>query len=196
MPKKLGNELMDETCYHIFSVLLIRNSLRFNELHKTLNELGVKMSKPTLSDHLKHLLKKKIVVRTVEEAQNVTYKINQKEFEKFEGFIENATKRLREVEKEKETLYSLPPDEQLEEVIRLNAVYKLDEIKTRINYSLYKKMDDGLLLMSFKSDYFKRGELWVIDKCINDEAYRSLVLKKIEELSSRFDPNEERSDLK
>ena len=59
-------EETDEYCLNIARVLLLSFGwLRFNELFRKVNEMGAKMSKPTFSEHLKHLVEKKLVVRKV-----------------------------------------------------------------------------------------------------------------------------------
>ncbi|MBS7620074.1 hypothetical protein KEJ21_05460, partial [Candidatus Bathyarchaeota archaeon] len=63
---------LDDYCSNIFLEIIIREKIRFNQLHKNLLALGVKLSKPTLSEHLKHLLARDLITRKVEEAQNVT----------------------------------------------------------------------------------------------------------------------------
>jgi DNA-binding HxlR family transcriptional regulator len=74
---------LDEYCKKILAILLLlRRKIRFNELYRFLNQHGVKISKPTLSEHLKHLTKLKILVRQEEGIQKVTYRINSERFEK------------------------------------------------------------------------------------------------------------------
>jgi len=79
---------LDDYCQKILAVLtLLRKKIRFNALYRFLNEHGVKISKPTLSEHLKHLTKLEILVRQEEGIQKVTYRIN---FERFEKLDKNS----------------------------------------------------------------------------------------------------------
>jgi len=69
----------DEYCEKIFMVLAMSNKkIRFNELHRTLINYNAKMSKPTLIEHLKHLIKDEIIQRREEDKQKVSYEINWK----------------------------------------------------------------------------------------------------------------------
>jgi DNA-binding HxlR family transcriptional regulator len=47
--------------------------LRFNELHRSLKKFGTDISKPALLEHLRHLIKKKLVKRKRKGDQNVSY---------------------------------------------------------------------------------------------------------------------------
>ena len=69
----------DKYCEKIFTVLAMSNKkIRFNELHRTLTNYNAKMSKPTLTEHLKHLIKDEIIQRHEEDKQKVSYEINWK----------------------------------------------------------------------------------------------------------------------
>ena len=71
----------DEYCEKIFVVISNNDDeVRFNELHRQLAKYGAKMSKPTLIQHLNHLLEKGIVLRKETDKQNVTYGIDWKEY--------------------------------------------------------------------------------------------------------------------
>jgi len=81
----MGKPLLDEYCKNIFSVFLVsENPLRFNELYRTLNNIGLKMSKPTLIEHLYHLLKHRLIIRKKKGKQNVSYEANWTKLETFQ----------------------------------------------------------------------------------------------------------------
>lgn len=64
---------LDDICHEIWFTLMAYKRLRFNELHRALKVFGTDISKPTLNEHLKHLIKQKLVRRKREEAQKVSY---------------------------------------------------------------------------------------------------------------------------
>lgn len=67
----------DEYCETILKMLIINNKkTRFNELYRNLTKYGAKMSKPTLIEHLNHLVENKLIQRKQEGKQKVTYSIN------------------------------------------------------------------------------------------------------------------------
>jgi len=75
-------EFIDETCEKIFLYLaLTKNIMGFNDLHRGLIKTGLKMSTPTLAEHLKHLTKKKVLIRKKVGKQRVSYEINWKSFQ-------------------------------------------------------------------------------------------------------------------
>jgi len=195
MPKINGKEIMDETCMRIFLYLIThKRELRFNELHNKMNNLGDSISKPTLSDHLKHLAAKKIIIRKVIDAQNVTYKINYKKFEKFEGFLDRVYEKSKEIENNKKTLASLPIEEQVKEVLRLNSIRKLEELKLMVSHRLYHKEEDGLLLIGLQSDYYKLPEIWLVENCLTSDELKSRAFNEINELINTIDPENKKRD--
>jgi len=79
----------DEYCEQIFCFLVAyHNKIRFNQLHKTLNSLHVKMTKPTLIKHLHHLSTKNSILQKKEGKQNITYQVNWRKFEYLNEAIE------------------------------------------------------------------------------------------------------------
>lgn len=75
----------DEYCRKIFMVLSLDNKkTRFNELHRKLIKYDAKMSKPTLIEHLNHLIKDKVIQRKQQDKQKVFYEVNWKKFEQLQ----------------------------------------------------------------------------------------------------------------
>ena len=89
---------IDEYCVKIFALLVANiEKIRFNKLYETLNALDVKISKPTLIQHLHHLRTKGFILRKREGKQNVTYQVNWKKFEQLKetlGFKEIIARNL------------------------------------------------------------------------------------------------------
>jgi DNA-binding HxlR family transcriptional regulator len=196
MPSKIdGKPIMDTICMKIVFVLNAKGGkLRFNELHEQLEKIGQGVSKPTLSDHLKHLMAKKIVARKVEDAQIVSYKLNQNKVVKFYEFIDNVSKRMMIMEDEKKILASLPIEEQLEEAIRLDMLAKLEELKTLILYRTYKREEDGLILIGLQNEYYKRADFWFVENSIVSEEIQNRSLEAIENLLDKIDPEDVKRD--
>lgn len=195
MVKIDGKEIMDKTCMRVFLYLIThKRELRFNELYKSINDKGEGISKPTLSSHLKHLTAKKFIIRKVEDAQNVSYKINLKKFEKLEGFLDGVYEKSTEVEENKQMLESIPIEEQIREVLRLNSIKKLEELKLIVLYRLYKKEEDGLTLIGIQSDYYKLPEYWFIDNCLSSDELKTRAFKEIDVLINLFDPESKKRD--
>ena len=105
-------KITDEYCKKIFiTLIIISKKVRFNELYKNLPKYGARMSKPTLVEHLNHLVKKEIIQREEKNEQNVSFTINWKRFQQV------ATKEMSEVlsrrEKNEKRFKSKSLDEQV-----------------------------------------------------------------------------------
>lgn len=73
----LNEQIMpDDICQQIFFTLYAYKSLRFNQLLRTLQRLEIKITKPTLNDHLKHLINLK-VVECKKSFQKATYSLTE-----------------------------------------------------------------------------------------------------------------------
>ncbi|MGD0028230.1 MAG: hypothetical protein ABSC91_04735 [Candidatus Bathyarchaeia archaeon] len=72
----------DKYCQDIFAYLVASDKeIRFNQLYNSLIALDVKITKPTLIQHLNHLHAKRFILRKEKGKQNVTYRVNWKKFE-------------------------------------------------------------------------------------------------------------------
>jgi predicted transcriptional regulator len=68
--------MLDDYCSEILKIFWRTESMRFNEVYRALIDRGMKISKPTLTEHLKHLTKKKWLSRRVTGFQSVTYTLH------------------------------------------------------------------------------------------------------------------------
>ena len=123
------NELVpDEYCVKIFATLMINyKKTRFNELHRLLTKFKVKMSKPTLVQHLTHFMEKKIVIRDAQDTQNVTYALNWTNLEQLMD-AQRFNKRLLAQTKNEKAFKSLNLSKQVwiaTEMLTLQSMYYL-----------------------------------------------------------------------
>jgi DNA-binding HxlR family transcriptional regulator len=170
---------MDDHCKKIFVALILGNDkLRFTELHQVLVAMGYKISRPTLSQHLKHLTRDGLVTRKVEDVKNVSYSVV-KDFMMLKPLVEKATKRFNE---DREDYYSMSPEDQTLEVNRQIIFKNLFQLEARIAFSSEGKPQDSFTIMYLEMPYFRRYEDWLVNKCLEDEGYRKRVLQKINEL--------------
>lgn len=190
---------MDPICVRVFTVIGVKGEFHFKELLDTLNQTGEHISKPTLSLHLDHLEAKKIIDRDPKIGRKAIYRINLGKsdgFRKFKGFLEYAIKRKGEFDNQKQMLSSLPIEKQVEKVLEMNALIKLWELKVLISYKLYKREEDGLMLIALQSDFYKYTEFWFAENCqISDEiktrAFNEID-RWIDELINGMHPDEKR----
>jgi len=127
------DEVLDDYCERIFALLLVSQSkFRFNELYRTLNIVGVKMSKPTLIQHLQHLQERGFIVRNEEEKQKVTYEVNWERFEYVKKSLED--KQILVINNEnQERFKSMEPKEQLLKLCFILSLGELLRIKVELD---------------------------------------------------------------
>jgi len=124
---------LDEYCKKILTVLLLmRKKFRFNELYKFLNGHGVKISKPTLSEHLKHLVKQEILVRQEEGVQKVTYRVNFEWLDRLDEVSSITEEIVTRHYQQKKKYESLPINEQIDYFHSLTVLQSLMLLKLEI----------------------------------------------------------------
>jgi DNA-binding HxlR family transcriptional regulator len=148
---------LDDICHEIFFTLMAYKKLRFNELLRALKKLGIKITQPTLSEHLTHLIEKELIERKEEGFQNVSYRLTEeinsllevsqedieewvKDLEKSGKPIPPITKIVTSMKSGVKNYYNNLSEEKIEKEIdrELNQVLKyfLDELKNYIQHDL------------------------------------------------------------
>jgi len=158
--------ILDETCKNIFSALLVSDKmLRFNELYRTLNQIGLKMSKPTLIEHLRHLHKRKLLIRKKEGKQNVSYEAN---WEKLETLKQTMKTRqmLRNLLQNEKQFKSFSIDEQVvyvTDIMTLSNLYRLKlEVQDVLDPSKNFEHSIQFLFIHRFFEFFKK---WLLENC-------------------------------
>lgn len=174
-------EKLDKRCQKILLVMILKkDTMRFNELAKTLKKLGMEMSHPTLLDHLNHLVKERLVTRREEKAQYVTYRLNMNKIGESKKYLDRAVRIEKSWTKEKESLFSMLVDKQVEIVLQTLAVRKLYEIQARIALELdSKNLEKQIGVLFWTSSIVENVEFWLIQKAVEDQKYREELLKTI-----------------
>ena len=122
--------LLDDVCKEIYLTLLAYRRLRHNELLRALNKFDVKITKPTLKEHLSHLIDQKLIERNEDGFQNVSYSLT-KEIdslmnipkEELKRWIENFDRnenlpdRLKPLKLTTEELYKRFSSEQIDKKV-------------------------------------------------------------------------------
>ena len=158
--------ILDETCKKIFSLLLVSDKkLRFNELHRTLKEVGLKMSKPTLVEHLNHLKKRRLLIRKKEGKQKVFYRVNWEKLEPLGEAIKTHQALKHTLENEK-NFKSFPIDEQvtyIHNILALRNLYRLRlEILDILDPSKNFEHSIQYLFINRLFEFFKT---WLLENC-------------------------------
>jgi DNA-binding HxlR family transcriptional regulator len=195
----VGFEL-DDLCSEIWLTLMAYNRLRFNELHKRLRQFGTNISKPALLDHLKHLIKRKLIERKEEGFQNVSYGLTEeicsilhvspeqirKWFEDLEKANKKLPSHLRLIKFDAKQFYDkMSYDELMQEIERdLNytLVLNLHELKNFIGYDLKidKEESDADFWKLVGNPMYRIHEKSIAEKCRESEKYRTRLFERID----------------
>jgi DNA-binding HxlR family transcriptional regulator len=167
----MSEPLLDETCKNIFSVLLLSDKkLRFNELHRTLNQIGLKMSKPTLAEHLKHLKKRRLLIRKREGKQSVSYEVNWEKLD-YLGEAMRTRQELKRMLGNEKNFKSFPMDAQLtytHNILALRNLYRLRlEILDILDPS--KNFEHSVQYL-FIHRFFELFKTWLLESCHENKA--------------------------
>jgi len=175
----------DEICTKILiAILFSRRTFRFNELHRYLDENFMKISKVTLSKHLKHLVKSELLYREELGKQHVTYRFYDEKWRQMDIFMEaqNNIQILLDEEEEKFDKYTV--EEQVSTVfasmIRRDLVNLRNEILIAVDPEDKYEYSMKILLTNNIWNGFKD---LLLRRCIkNDEEYRTAVLREMDYL--------------
>jgi hypothetical protein len=130
MKKDLPN--LDSYCDKLLHFFTTQNDkIRFNDLYERLDNDNIIHSKPTLSLHLKHLVKKKLIIRKVEDAQKVSYKINHQLFEKLDSYRDVERAAGKALAHQTAQFFSAPIEKQINIALLEACTKTLNQIKLK-----------------------------------------------------------------
>ena len=173
-------EMLDDYCSAILILLWKGDEMRFNEIYRELQRKGTTLSKPTLSEHLKHLRKKKWITRRVRGVQNVSYKlhnsINKPSNAEVKSWLDDILSTLK--------VYTIKPSPEMKVDLALRNILalKLEELAFRI--AIEPKIQNFSL--SFGKSRSRVYENNLVTDCNKDAHYRGVVLAKTKELLKIF----------
>ena len=177
-------EKIDKFCEDILIVLLVHGKkIRFTKLYEKLtDEMKYKISRPTLSEHLKHLQKRKYVKRRREGIQNVTYRFNEEYFTSLSETIETQKRLTKLFQDKKERFNSLPIDQQIISITANMVLRNLRQLKLEILIGLdpSKEFENKLEIMFINDLTHRYYDRWLLKNCLKDKEYSDKVLKKID----------------
>ena len=173
---KVESQLLDDYWSAILILLWRGREMRFNEIYRALKIKGIKLSKPTLSEHLKHLQKKKWITRKANGTQNVSYKLhkslNVPSQDENENWLEKTQNSLNI------KIIEPSPEEKVDLALTNIFLSKLKELYLRIE--IEPKIQRQSL--SFGVSQSRTYENSLINECNKDEKYRQIILDKTKEL--------------
>ena len=170
----MDKPLLDEYCKNIFSVFLVsEKALRFNELYRTLNDIGLKMTKPTLIDHLNHLRKAKLLIKRKEGKQNVSYSANWTKLETFQQSMK--TKQfIKSLLGNENQFKTYPIDEQVTYVTNLLTLGNLYRLKLEVQDAIdpSKNFEHSIQFL-FVNRFFELFKRWLLESCHASETEKA-----------------------
>jgi len=195
---------LDDICRQIWFTLLAKERLRFTELHKTLKKLGINISKPTLTEHLGHLIKQKFVKRKVEGFQNVSYGLTDEIYSLIHEPEEDLVEWLEVLEDDKglrgerkaidflKTYYEKMSDKQLDQEtdreLETTLALCLFELKNLISYDLKtdKHESDAAFWNFIGNPLYRMHERDIAETCRESDRYKAKLFEKMETLIDRL----------
>ena len=191
---------LDDACSEIFVTLLAYKRLRFNPLLATLKKLGMKITQPTLKDHLDHLLEKGLI-DCKRGFQRASYGLTDEiasllevSEEDLKNWVElhrdraDLPEMLKPLKLSRKELLERFSEEQLEKMVinDLNDTIGLNlfELKTFIDYDLKgDKFKSNADFWKFVGNpMYRMHERTVAENCRDSERYRRLLFEKIDVL--------------
>jgi DNA-binding HxlR family transcriptional regulator len=184
--------MRDQKCSIILkTIVLKRDGIGFNQLCNCLKESGVKgISRPTLSDHLKHLLKDKYIIRIPNGTQRIVYRFNT-------DHLEESGKRIMLLTKMNvkwiiEEAYNFEGEsgkhfygEDIKDILALKSLLSLRlkimqtlEPEKAKDYALAELINDELAFKNIDDD--------IIEFCRKDEGFLKDVLDYIKTYEESF----------
>jgi DNA-binding HxlR family transcriptional regulator len=195
----------DPVCHEIYFTLLAYEKLRFNQLLRTLKKLGIKITQPTLTEHLSHLVEKRIVEKE-EGFQKTIYSLREdisavmhpstedlKAW--FDTFDNEDDERLRPLKITRKDLYERLTDEEIDEStvkdLSDTITLSLFEFKNFIQYDLeIDEFDSDAAFWKFVGNpMYRMHEKSIVENCRYSDRYKKNLFEKIDLLI-----NELRSD--
>lgn len=195
----VGFEL-DDICSEIWLTLMTYKRLRFNLLHKRLKQFGTHISKPSLLEHLNHLVERKLIERREEGFQNVSYGLTDEIrdllhvpeedikswFEDLKKADERLPPHLRSIVFDLKEYYNNMTAEQLKKEIdrELNFSYGLflHELKNFIQYDLKldKTESDADFWKLVGNPMYRLHEKSMVNNCRESERYKEKLFEEID----------------
>lgn len=176
-------ERMDDTSVNIIMALHIHRKLRFNELYKILREYVIEKSRPAIVDRLKHLVKRKWVIRKKEGKQNVSYRLNEDKAKALKTSPQEAEEMLKRLEKVFEkggsVKVELPPSQMIKQLTRVF----LDELKAELSFRLKHPSESEISnYLWFRKSYHKMLKDHLIQKCVENLSFRMEFGKAVDDI--------------
>lgn len=181
----MSKDELDKYCLDILGFFLVYNQkIRFNELYNRLTEkMNYKISRPTLAEHLKHLVKQKEIIRKKEGKQNVSYQFNGERYLHMKKAIEIQNELSKVFSENEKRFNELSIDDQLTVCITNMILRNLRQLRIEINEGLNpdNRYESRLEVMFINNPVHRFYERKLFNDSVRDREYGEKVLKKLDE---------------
>ncbi|MGD6851009.1 MAG: hypothetical protein ACQCN6_03000 [Candidatus Bathyarchaeia archaeon] len=200
------HDALDNNCREIFFTLLVYGGLRHNRLMYSLKQLGIKMSRPTLDTHLKHLLDSGLVecktafqsseYALTKDIYELLRPLNEEEIQQHLEFEKknekNLPKGLRSLNITGEEFYASFSDKQINDLVEKDIAYLLVsnilELKENVTFDLnHKFVSDEAFWKFVGNPMYRMLEKSIADKCRDCPRYKERLFNKIEKMQRQFE---------
>ena len=180
MPKKE----LDKYCLDILGFFLVYGQkIRFNELYERLTKkMNFKISRPTLAEHLKHLVKEKNIIRKKEGKQNVSYQFNEKRYTNLKKVIEIQNEYAKIFSENERRFNELSLDDQLAHCLTDMILRNLRQFRIEIYNGLNpgNEFQNKLEIIFINDPVHRFYERRLFNHSLQDREYGEKVLKKLD----------------
>ena len=182
-------EELDEYCKKLLVAFIASDrKWNFNEFLHMLNKSNIRISTPTLSEHLKHLRGLKLITRKREGKQRISYEVNWEKLKYLQKTItsQNALKRITENEK---IFTFFPIAEQVMFLTNVLSLRNLQELKLEILDTLEPdKNFEHNVQYALTHQFFNLFRTWFIKNCYETPNENKLVaLQTVESNIKHFE---------
>ena len=178
---------LDEYCEKIFAFLAMQDSPpRFNELYEALKKANFKISKPTLSAHLKHLRKHKVITRKIKGKQEISYDVNWEKME-YLKFHKDFRKAAERIQRNKATFEQFGLDEKIAYLSFILSLMEVIKLKNEIRaYLEPNRRFEATLAHLFARSYLEPFRMYLLRDCIKSDETAKEALVLVEKLEEKL----------
>lgn len=178
---------LDSQCNKLLAVFIVSGKKwHFDEFHHELNKSSFKISKPTLSKHLKHLQKLKLITRKKEGKQQTSYDVNWEVLKHIKTTVErDAIKRITE---NKKLFGSLPIDDQVMYLTNILSLRNLEELRLYIIDIMEPEYNfEHNVQYAFIHQFYDSYKKWFLENChAATNENKHIALKMVESNIEHF----------
>jgi hypothetical protein len=198
------HDLLDDNCREIFLTLLAYGNIRHNKLMITLKKLDVKITRPTLDTHLKHLVDSGLVecktafqsseYALIKEIYEFLRPLSREEIKQWLdlGHDKGLPEKLKPLKIDREEFYKTFSDQALDKMVSddVNSVLgqNLFELKSFVMYDL--KLDkfegDSAFWKLVGNPIYRMHEKTIARKCRDSSRYREAFFSKMDLMVKEF----------